>query len=434
MGIKSVRLPISWCLTDYDPRRTDLSRLNETVLLERFVCRDPFIEEVLWPAVPKPFLEDFLQSCFKHGITVSLDVHTLPGGTSIGTFSGVWPHWPRFWTHGGDGVAFSQENGFDIGHVLFAELIEWIEALSINNPQAFRGIKGLSPMNEPAHLAGNFHVNDTDNFLPPLPHELNKPYLGALLASTAKTKGFGQFDQGLNYPNGTHLRVFYWFQSAIEMFRQSKLPELGIELHVNIHESIFKSLSDDDALDSYKRLLAIASWWCADSQEITTTSKKERSTWAVLDIHHYNAWSYACSGTIDGQGAGYACGDVHHRNEILKNCSKWANLYRSIIDQQCSSNAKLMSGEFSAASHHSVRRSCNGVDDLKESYEMQVNAARRNQVDMYYWSFHMPYGGTFRRAWSFRQLMYNLGIIDRPDEPQFDCDSQQVPDPELPHS
>jgi hypothetical protein len=34
-----------------------------------------------------------------------------------------------------------------------------------------------SPMNEPAHLAGNFYIDDDDdNFLPPLPNDLAMKY------------------------------------------------------------------------------------------------------------------------------------------------------------------------------------------------------------------------------------------------------------------
>ena len=91
-----------------------------------------------------------------------------------------------------------------------------------------------------------------------------------------------------------------------------------------------------------------------------------------------------------------------------------------------------MSAEFSAASHHSVRHSCNDIGGLRESYVRQLKSAEAANVELFYWSYQMPYGGTFRRAWSFRQLMYNLGVVDRPDLPQFDCDAHQVYDPELP--
>jgi len=50
------------------------------------------------------------------------------------------------------------------------------------------------------------------------------------------------------------LRVLYWFQGAIDIFRTSKLPGLGKELQANIHESVFAPLAtaqdDDDDNDN----------------------------------------------------------------------------------------------------------------------------------------------------------------------------------------
>lgn len=50
LGIYSLRIPISWCLTDHDPADIDPYETNETKLEERFTCPDPFYDEVLWPA------------------------------------------------------------------------------------------------------------------------------------------------------------------------------------------------------------------------------------------------------------------------------------------------------------------------------------------------------------------------------------------------
>eukprot|EP00536_Pseudo-nitzschia_multiseries_P006592 jgi/Psemu1/318933/estExt_fgenesh1_pm.C_1430003 len=463
LGITTVRVPMNWCWTDSDPRSTDLSSLTDEELLEEFACEDPFFTDggdlksetttgpILWPAIPKALIEDLLKSCAKAGIKASLDVHTHPGGTSIGTFSGVWPNWPRFWTHGGDGVDSTHSErggkGFGIGHRLIGDLIAWMEDLSVRDPLAFSGLRGISPMNEPAHLSSNFEVDDSDNFLPPLPPDLAADFRGQL---------------GGDFPDGTHLRVLYWFQRTVDLFRNSKLPALGIELQANIIESIFPPFDPREEEDGTLKIEAIGKWWCASFPEDADaeaetgpvmTSAEERSSWAVLDVHHYHAWSTICSGTVDGQDSAYVCGDVDHRNEVLDRCSEWVTLYRETMNRVCDdvgdktktqkapkpktkprhAPAKLMSAEFSASSHHSVRRSCNDIGGLKASYVRQVKSAEVAGVELFYWSYQMPYGGTFRRAWSFRELMYNLGVLDRPDEPQFDCDSEMAYDPELPH-
>jgi hypothetical protein len=91
------------------------------------------------------------------------------------------------------------------------------------------------------------------------------------------------------------------------------------------------------------------------------------------------------------------------------------------VDELCGPGAKLMSGEFSTSTHHRVRHACNDVDTLKMSYSMQLQAAKDAEVDMYYWSYKMPFGGAFRSAWSFSELMYLLGVSNRPDVDTFNC-------------
>jgi hypothetical protein len=177
LGIKTIRIPMSWCITNYDPRHIDLSNYTDAELLNSFACVDPFYNgdgdnsttgPIYWPAIPKPFIEDILRACSRIGLRASLDVHTYPGGTSVGTFSGVWPNWPKFWTNGGDGIIdgidYSASNasstststtnnntttnenikkGINIGHALFQGLIIWMEELSIRDPFAFNGLRGL---------------------------------------------------------------------------------------------------------------------------------------------------------------------------------------------------------------------------------------------------------------------------------------------------
>ncbi len=435
LGVTTVRIPMSWCWTDTDPRQVDLNSYeHDEDLLKEFACVDPFYPDILWPAIPKPLIENVLRACATAGLKASLDVHTYPGGTSIGTFSGVWPNWPRFWTHGGDGVGIDGQNldtdapGFDIGHRLFQQLVEWMEELSERDPFAFSGLRGLSPMNEPAHLAGMFDEEADDNFLPPLPRQVADDFLDFLNMHTT---------DGYNYPDGTHLRVFHWFQGAIEIFRNSKLPSLGTEIQVNIHESVFHWLAEwweSWRVDAELRGKAIATWWCASgTNEQYTTSKQERSDWAVLDMHHYHAWSDVCSGTMDGQDAAYACGDSATRSAVLDECVMWVQEFRGIFDGVCGDHPKLMSAEFSAASHHSVRRSCSDTSGLRESFVKQVQAAETANVDLFYWSYKMPYGGSFKSAgWSFTELLYKLGVLARPDAPEFICDSHMYDDPDVP--
>ena len=409
-GVPHVRVPLSWCLTDLDPANVT----EENAHL--YTCVDPFYTDVRWPAVPRSLIVSLLRACARHGLTATLDVHTYPGATSIGTFSGLWPRWPRFWDND------------DVGRKLWKEFVTWIESLAVTDPLALQGLRALSPMNEPAHLAGLFPPGDPQSFLPPLPEDAARQFRQELSAVHLD----GHLDR-LHHPrnltevpDGPHLRVLLWLRDAIAVFRESSLPTvLGKELHVNVHESVLlPEFTEGDASDPGGRqphaTRILAAWWRG------VTTHEERATWAALDMHHYHAWGPACSGTIDGSNGNYTCGDAAATADALRRCTGWAAVFRAAVDAECGRGAKLVSAEFSAATYHQVRHACNDVTTLRASYVAQVEAARRAGVELFYWSYRMPYGGAFRAAWSFRQLMYLLGVFAEPDTPQFDCGEHQA--------
>jgi hypothetical protein len=388
----------------------------------------------IYTIVPRAFLADFLRACSRHGLGVTLDVHTYPGGTSIGTFSGVYPRWPRFWTHG------DKPGTMDVGRTLFQQLLDWCESLAIQDPQAFKGLRAISPMNEPAHLAGLFsgdppQVTNQPSFLPDLPSDIAHAYWEELHSSS-------NHDTSTLVPKGPHLRVLLWLRDSVEAFRNSNLPGLGKELHVNIHESIFSPsvLPKGDGQDPGGRhpgaTRIVAAWWSR------STTQQERADWAVLDMHHYHAWEPSCTGTVDGPNKGnYTCGDISNRDNTLKRCASWATMFRQVINEECGilgngddntgRAARLISGEFSASTHHSVRHACNDVGTLKASYLYQVQAAQQANIELFYWSFKMPAGGAFRKAWSFSHFLYTMGILPHPDTSDFGC-NDHIPDSDEP--
>jgi hypothetical protein len=340
------------------------------------------------------------------------------------SFSGLWPRQPRFWYYDTPNNQIvhkkhhqiTNTSSTDLGRSLFRDFITWIEGL---DEMALQGVLGISPMNEPAHLAGVFANVPSRNFLPPLPPDLAHSYLHHLNHHAV-----------YHVPDGPHLRVLLWLSDAVEVFRSSKLSQLGIQLHVNLHESVLQesvvestySKHDPPGLDketksSLASMKILAAWWNQ------TTTPKEREKWAFLDVHHYHAWSSACSGAIDGPPSGnYSCGNVVARNAALQRCTKWAtDIFRAAVDEICGPGANLMSGEFSASTHHGVRHACNDIDTLNATYWMQMKAAEKAKVHMYFWSYKMPFGGAFRSAWSFTELMYLLGVTDRPDQVAASC-------------
>jgi hypothetical protein len=147
LGIRHVRVPVSWCWTDHDPAR-DLSHVDGATgeatyipdddVRRKFACQDPFYEGVFWPAIPRGFFRRFLRKCAEYGIGATIDLHTYPGGTSIGTFSGVWPRHSRFWTHG-DAPSTDGGRRPDVGRTLLGDFIGWMESLETSDPLAFKG-------------------------------------------------------------------------------------------------------------------------------------------------------------------------------------------------------------------------------------------------------------------------------------------------------
>lgn len=428
LGITRVRVPISWCLTDHDPGTDSLlakddniplSEEEEAELERRYTCLDPFFakkgEEVRWPAVPRPFLASFLRACSRHNLKATLDIHTYPGGTSIGTFSGVWPRRSIFWEYDDPE---NVEN--DLGRGLLHDFFTWVTSLRDSDPLAFEGIGGITPMNEPGHLAGLFGPGSANpnvkSFLPSLPDNIAKDFLSEL--------GTGKSD--ISVPDGPHLRVLKWQSDAIDAFRTTTLADDGIDLYVNVHESVFtpslapKGLDEDEKLEFATAIFG--AWWAK------ATTPEERASSIVLDMHRYHAWGPSCQGTVDGPPSGnYTCGDEIATAETLGRCASWAGVYRQVMDEQLGEGARLMSAEFSASTHHSVLHSCTDTTTLRHTYLAQVEAANDHEVELFWWSFKMPHGGMFRPAWSFKHFLHRLGVEGfGPDESEIVCGSRPL--------
>lgn len=252
-------------------------------------------------------------------------------------------------------------------------------------------------MNEPAHLAGLYNGEkpirtDRETFLPPLPPDMAQQYLSELNEGLLDS----QPQLFTQVPDGNHLRVLLWLRDAIDTFRQSKLPSLGKELHVNVHESLFPAdvlpkepVKSDYGLNT-AAMKTFGAWWRA------TTTADERSAWAVLDIHHYMAWGPECSGSVEGPPSGrYACSDDVTKAQVLGTCATWASVYRSTLEDECGEGLRLASAEFSASTQHSVRHACNDLSTLQMMLESQVNVAKDADVELFWWSYKMPYGKCF---------------------------------------
>jgi len=208
--------------------------------------------------VPRAWLEDFVRRAGEQGLRVILDLHSMPGGSSDGTYNGVWPNKPAFWTASSN-VGDTSVPLRTLGLWVIAALIGWVESLGDTAQSA---VSGITVMNEPAHMA--VHM------------------------------GFA-----------SEVSVLRWLESAAELFRRSSLPGLGVKLYVNMIETAF--------VDFWG---AVGPWWHRTFDEV------ERNSWAVFDVHWYTAWDGGrCDGRVLA-GGGYVCDEpLEEVRKLLRGCA-----------------------------------------------------------------------------------------------------------------
>lgn len=288
LGIRKVRVPITWAafadaLAPLSPGVYGAHNASRDAV----IVPDPFHSgKAALVTVPRAWLAEFLRRAAGHGVRVVLDLHSMPGGSSDGTYNGVWPHTPAFWTAtakvGGATVALTTA-----GLWVVAALIDWIESL---DEEARIAVDGITVMNEPAHMAASL--------------------------------GFAQEEV-----------VLRWLESAAELFRQSSLPDRGVKMYVNMIETAFADFWG-----------VVGPWW------EKTFSEAERHTWAVFDQHWYTAWDGGrCDGRVL-PGGGYLCDEPLDKvRELLRSCAKgFTQLLTSHI-QGLKSCSEFSAGTFADA-------------------------------------------------------------------------------------
>jgi hypothetical protein len=248
-GIQKIRVPITWSMF-----ADALAPLNNATYGQHcpehdaVVVPDPFYKnDTALVTVPRAWFKQFLRKVADHGMQVLIDVHAFPGGSSQGTYNGIWPLDPKFWTHS----TTLSENGLeqpltDVGMMIVGKLINWVERLP---EKEFRAVAGLTLMNEPAHLSAWSDWADEQ-------------------------------------------QVLGWLAQAGDWFRKSTLPSKGVKMYMNVIGTAFK---DFDAV--------VPEWW---SNTFTMTEQRE---WAVADIHWYSAWGGEYGSGRLTDGGLYHCDD-----------------------------------------------------------------------------------------------------------------------------
>jgi len=248
-GIQKIRVPITWSMF-----ADALAPLNNETYGQHcpehdaVVVPDPFYkDDIALVTVPRAWFKKFLRKVGAHGMQVLIDVHAFPGGSSQGTYNGIWPEDPKFWNDFTQNSANGQEMPLtDVGQMVVGSLINWVENLPA---EEFRAVAGLTLMNEPAHLSA--------------------------YASWA------------NEP-----QVLDWLAKASDQFRKSTLPASGVKMYLNVIGTAFRDFN-----------AVVPPWFHA------TFSATEQREWAVADIHWYSAWSgEEASGRLV-EGGAYFCDD-----------------------------------------------------------------------------------------------------------------------------
>jgi len=154
-GIKTVRIPITWAafadaLADLDPVYANYDPETATAIVP-----DPYYnQDISMATVPRTWLKEQIKLADKHGMKVLLDLHAFPGGSSVGTYSGIWPLPPVFWNeHSKYNTTVALT---DVGLMIVQKLIDWVKELYDNGEVT--SITGICAMNEPGlnmQLPGN---------------------------------------------------------------------------------------------------------------------------------------------------------------------------------------------------------------------------------------------------------------------------------------
>jgi len=270
LGMKHVRVPLTWAAF-----ADALAPIDETLYgshdaeWSTSLVPDPYYhDEIAMATIPRGWLKEFLEKAGNHGIQVLLDLHAFPGGSSDGTYNGIWPLSPVFW-HSQVKVGDQNTSLQDAGLMIVQSLISWVEGL---DGVARDAVGGVTIMNEPAHLSFG--------------------------------KGFAD-----------EAATLAWLAKGSEFFRKSALPSRGVKLYMNLIETAFEQ---DTFWDK------VPSWWR------NSFSSAESNTWAVIDMHWYSAWGGAsCSGRTSSGGAYLCNGSISEIQQIQHSCiSEFTNTFK----------------------------------------------------------------------------------------------------------
>lgn len=356
LGIKTIRIPFSWSMF-----ADALAPLDQQAYgshdpdVDSITIPDPFhVNDIRYVTIPRKWFKDKLKMAEKHGLRVILDLHNMPGGSSDGTYSGVWPLRPAFWQKNAQ-IGNKSVPLLEVGHWVAKALMKYIET-DLGDLVAKKVIWGVCFMNEPAHLSG----------------------IGA------KWGAFATPDQ-----------VLQFVDDYGDLFRKSSLPSNGVRLYIQLIETAWASGDEFDK--------KVPPWYHS------AFTQKERYSWAVMARHFYTAWG--CNGMLT-QGAAYQCDQpLEVIRGILYPCiSGFAEGFASKF------HGLRAVTEWSIGSHWDANMACHNSGLLRTLFEENVKAFAivdpEQQMEPVFWSWKMPYGPKFENGWSLKKFSGNSELSD----------------------
>ena len=207
-------------------------------------------------------------------------------------------------------------------------------------------------------------------------------------------------EPGHNLP-AQRSKVLRWLAKAVQTYKDEIVND-GVPdgervpyLYVNLIETLDLNVAD------------MAAWM---RSQFTV---KELESWAVLDVHHYFAWSY--TGCMGGTNAGcaFSCDDKPSvvAQKVGERAGEWAGTFRAAAQTYGVQN--LAVSEWSLATFSDSSRSCSNREVLDIMFEHQEQAYRGAGIQSFFWGWKMPHGGSHIKAWSLSDYLAGRSASER---------------------
>lgn len=124
-GVEYARLAFGWWAFASNP-----SSVETTTLIP-----DPCYPELKFATVPGSFLTSLMEQAGRHNIKILFDLHAMPCGSSDGTYNGIYPNKPVFYS-----------NASQLGLDVVGNMMDWWKDLSSDLKDV---VHGFTVLNEP---------------------------------------------------------------------------------------------------------------------------------------------------------------------------------------------------------------------------------------------------------------------------------------------